>query len=51
MKKKLAGLKIGVALLVFVSVCAKIAKARWYDVNSKLNVFATNDSHHDDIAS
>jgi len=46
MKKKLSNLKIGVALLVLVAVCAKVVKAKWFDVQSKLSVFTTNDSNN-----
>ena len=51
MRKKLSNTKIGIVLLVFVAVCAKVVKARWFDVSSKLSIFAASDSNHNDIYS
>ena len=50
-RKKLSNTKLGIILLVFVALCAKVVKARWYDVSSKLSIFAASDTNHDDIAS
>ena len=54
MKNKIAKWKLGLILFAFVAVCAKIAKATWYDVTSKLSIFSSSDhqnNHSDDPSS
>lgn len=47
MKKRIAGWKLGIIIFAFVAICAKVAKASWYDITSKLSIFQSSDNNHD----
>lgn len=51
MKKILVYLKLGVVLLVFGAIWAKIAKAQLYNNPSKLAIFTSADHGDDSIGS
>ncbi len=48
MKKALSKFKFGILLLVLCAVCTKVT-AKWYDLSSKLSIFATD--NHDSSGS